>query len=79
MHAHKAPSSLASMRPCLVPQTSHRRATVVDAVADQGAVQRAVGSIPQSFGGGVDAGRPFLVVRYGCQSAARAAKGKARA
>ena len=80
MHAPKAPPSrLASVRPCLVPQTSHRRASVVDAVADEGAVQRTVGSIPQNLSRGVDVGRPFLVVRYGWQSAARAAKGKARA
>jgi len=79
MHVHKAPSSLASLHSSLVPQTGHRRATVVDAVADEGAVQRAVGSIPQSFSGGVAVGRPFLVVRYVCQSGARAAEGKARA
>lgn len=79
MHAHRAPpSSLAALRPCLVPRTSHRRATVVDAVAGEGAVRRAVGGFPQGLRGGVDVGHPFLIVRYGCQNAARV-KGKARA
>ena len=78
MHAHKAPpSSLASLPPCLVPQTSHGRATLVDALADQGSGQRPAGSIRQSLGGGVGVGRRFLVARYRCQGAARAANGKA--
>jgi hypothetical protein len=77
MHAHKAPpNSLASLPPCLVPQTSQGRVTVVDAPADQGSGQRAVGSIPR-LQGGVRVGRPSLGARYRCQGAARAANGKA--
>lgn len=80
MHAPKAPpSSLAALRPCLVPRTSHRRAPVAATVAGQGVVRHAVGGLPQGRRGGVDLGHPFLVLRYGCQSAARAAKVKARA
>ena len=78
MHAHKAPpSSLASPPPCLVPQTSQGRVTVVDALADQGSGQRAVGSIPHGLQGGVRVGRPSLAARYRCQGAARAANEKA--
>jgi|SoiMethySBSTD1v2_1073268.scaffolds.fasta_scaffold1207434_3 hypothetical protein len=78
MHAHKAPpNSLASLPPCLVPQTSQGRVTVVDALGDQGSGQRAVGSIPHSLHGGVRVGRPSLGVCYRCQGAARAANGKA--
>ncbi len=77
---HKAPpSSLASLHSSLVPQTSLRRAPVIDALASERAAQRGVGSIPQGFRGGVDLGRPLLVVRDGRQSAARAAQGEARA
>ena len=80
MPAHKAPPSrLASPRPCLVPETSHGRAILLDADAGEGAVQCAMGSIPQSIRGGVDLGRPFLVLRSGPQSAAWAAQGQARA
>jgi hypothetical protein len=80
MHAHKVPpSGLASLRPCFVPQICLRRATAVDALADQAAGQRPVGSIPQNLSGRVRVGRRFLVARYRCQGAARAAHGKARA
>jgi hypothetical protein len=78
MHAHKAPpNSLASLPPCLVPQTSQGRVTVVDALAEQGSGQRVVGSIPHSLQGGVRVGHPSLGARYRCQGAARAANGKA--
>jgi hypothetical protein len=79
MHAPKAPpSSLASPRPPLVPQTSPCRAPVVDALAHQRSSQRPVGSIPQSLRGGLRVGRRCLVApdRY---QAAWAAHGKARA
>ena len=80
MPAHKAPPSrLASPRPWLVPETSHGRAIVLDADAGEGAVRGAMGSIPQSCRARVDLGRPFLVLRSGPQSAARAALGQARA
>jgi hypothetical protein len=74
MYAHKAPpSSLASLHSSLVPQPSLRRAPGSDALASERAAQRRVGSIPQGFRGGVD------LVRDGRQSAARPAKGEARA
>jgi len=78
MHALKAPpSSLALLHSSLVPETSRRRARVVDALADQGSGQHPVGSIPQNLRRGVRVGRRFLVARYRCQDAALAANGKA--